>query len=262
VTLTSADVTAALPDLFGYALSLTRDRGDAEDLVQDTVVRALERADTFRGDASARTWLHRIMHHRFVDLTRRRPLVSMDPEDIAVAVDQRWREDSYTVDPQVVALRLEREDDLRDALVHLPVYYRSAVLLHDLEGFTASQVADIHDISLPAAKQRIRRGRMLLVDQLAHGAQRHLQHSGVPLRCWVARERVIDYLDGDLDEAERHTLERHLGGCPTCPPLIAALVDTQAGIERLRDPDSVLSPDLAQRVRDLLAGVPDDPGPR
>jgi RNA polymerase sigma-70 factor (ECF subfamily) len=251
MALDTKELSDAVPRLYGYALSLCRNHDVAEDLVQDTMLRALEHADSYRGDSSLQTWLHRILHHRYVDTVRSAGATSASPVDIAELVDQRWHDDSYTVDAEQVVLLAERDDELRDALAHLPVTYRSAVILHDVEDWTAAGIAEIHEVSLAAAKQRIRRGRMMLVDELAAHAQRHADLKGVPLRCWAAREKVSDYLDGDLTERERDALELHLGGCPTCPPLYAGLVGVRNGLERLRDPDTVIAPALAERLRSL-----------
>lgn len=248
------EVTEAIPGLYRYALSLTRDHDLAEDLVQDTVVKALEKADTFRGDASVQTWLHRILHHRYVDHLRATE-AAVRRDSTAERTERLWGDDSYTVDGEQVVLRAERDDELRDALSHLPVTYRSAVVLHDVEGWTAARIAEVHEISLPAAKQRIRRGRMMLVDELAAHAERHAELKGVPMRCWAVREKVTDYLDDELSPLERTTLERHLGWCPTCPPLFASLVGVRDGLERLRDPDTVITPELATRLRAIRTGL-------
>ena len=80
--------------------------------------------------------------------------------------------------------RAESREELRDALVRLPVIYRSAVVLHDVEGLTVAKIADVQGIGLPAAKQRLRRGRMMMVTTLAVGRERRQALAGVPLRCW------------------------------------------------------------------------------
>lgn len=72
--------------------------------------------------------------------------------------------------------------------------------------------------------------------------------AGVPLRCWDARRGVSDYIDGELSPERRGGLERHLGTCPTCPPLYASLVGVQATLGTLRDPDTVVAPALARRI--------------
>lgn len=69
------------------------------------------------------------------------------------------------------------------------------------------------------------------------------------MRCWEARRHVSDYLDGELEPAVARTVEQHLQGCPTCPPLYAALVATTDALRLTgRDPDTVVPPDIAQRL--------------
>lgn len=245
-------LTAALPGLLRYATWLTRDPADAEDLVQDTVLRALERGAGFRGDSAASTWLHTVMHRRFLDTVRRRAPEPTDDGALLDAVEAAWRDDAYTVDPDVVLARAETRERLREALVHVPVILRSAVLLHDLEGMTSREVAEVHGIGVPAAKQRLRRGRALLVSLLAEDEERRAAMEGVPMRCWEARSRVGDYLDDELPARERALLEEHLAGCPTCPGLYASIVGVSAAVGRLRDPDSVVPEELAERVRETL----------
>lgn len=245
-------LTAALPGLLRYATYLTRDPLAAEDLVQDTVVRALERADTFRAESSAATWLHTIMHRLFLDATRRRTPEPVEDSRLLDSVESAWRDDEYTVDPDVILARAETRDGLRDALVHLPAILRSAVLLHDLEGLTSAEVAAVHGIGVPAAKQRLRRGRAMLVSLLADDEERRAAMRGVPMRCWEARSLVGDYLDDELTQRQRGLLEQHLAGCPTCPGLYAGIVGVSAAVGRLRDPDSVVPEALSARVRAAL----------
>lgn len=242
-----------VPGLLRYARTLTRDPERAADLVQDTVLRALQHADSFRGEAAPATWLHRILHNLAVDQARRSREVAV--EDLASLAEAAWRDEAYTVDAAAVVQRSHDRAELRDALLRLPLIYRSAVVLHDAEGLTAVEIAAVHGIGLPAAKQRLRRGRMMLVTVLAEGAGRN-RVEGVPMRCWEARRQVSDYLDGELPARTRLLLERHLEGCPTCPPLYAALVGSRAGVHALRDPDEVVPEALAERITRLLAERP------
>ncbi len=248
------DLADALPDqipgLLRFTRSLVRDPQRAEDLTQETLLRALERADSFRGDAGLATWLHRIAHNLAVDRARRDREVPVD--DLADEVEARWRDDAYTVDAAEVVARAETRADLDDALIRLPVAYRAAVVLHDAEGLTVAEIADIAQISVPAAKQRLRRGRMMLVTALARGAERREALAGVPLRCWDARSQVSDYLDGLLDPGEARRVEGHLERCPTCPPLYASLVGATDALARTRgtprDTNDVIPPEQAQRI--------------
>lgn len=236
--------------LLRYARTVTRDEATAEDLVQETLARALERSDSLSDPGALRGWLFRIAHNLAVDHYRRN---REDPvADAAEAVEQRWHDDAYTVDAEAVALASERREELLDALARLPVGYRTAVVLHDAEGWTARQIAELLEISLPAAKQRLRRGRMMLVSALAAGNERRVATAGVPLRCWSARQHVSSYLDHGLAPDVARAVERHLAGCPTCPPLYASLVTARgaiAGLGSLRDSDSVVPHDVADRIR-------------
>jgi len=242
-------LSAQVPGLLRYARSITSDPRRAEDLVQDTVVRALERCASFRGGSSLATWLHRILHNLAVDQARRRREVPIDLSDGSAAerVETLWRNESYTVDSAVVLERAETAERLQDALLHLPLIYRSAVVLHDEEGLTMSDVAQIQDIALPAAKQRLRRGRMMLVSELA-SQWSPAASSGVPMRCWDARHRVSEYMDEELTQRERSLLEAHLERCPMCPPLYAGLMGVRAALSARRDSDAVVPSDLAARI--------------
>jgi RNA polymerase sigma-70 factor (ECF subfamily) len=241
-------IVAELPALMRTARALVRDQGRAEDLVNDTVVRALEKASTFRGESSVRHWLRRIMHNLAIDQFRRHGDTPVDD------VELLWRDDAYTVDAEAVVLRAETSDEVLDALVHVPYLNRAAVVLHDMEGVTVKEVADVMEVGLPAAKQRLRRGRMALVSALAAGHERRLALEGVPMRCWDARAHVSDYLDGEIEPEVARGVERHLESCPTCPPLYTALVGVTTVVAGLRDADNVVPPELAARIQAELAG--------
>lgn len=72
------------------------------------------------------------------------------------------------------------------------------------------------------------------------------------MHCWDVRQHISHYLDGTLDSSLARTVEAHLEICPTCPPLYAALVETHESMGSLRDPDSVIPPDLDSRLRASL----------
>lgn len=131
-------------------------------------------------------------------------------KDVQGEVERKWGDDSYTVDASTVVERAETREEHQDALVRLPVIYRTAVVLHDAEAMTVAEIADVQGVGLPAAKQRLRRGRMMLVDALAQGRERRDALRGVPMRCWDARSKVSDYLDDELLVSERVLVERHL----------------------------------------------------
>jgi RNA polymerase sigma-70 factor (ECF subfamily) len=241
------ELVAELPRLRAYAWSITGNRHQAEDLAQETLARALERHDTYRGDAPLGAWLRRILHNFAVDQGRRER--ETPREDVAAIADAAWRDDSWTVDAAAVVERAGTADELRDALLALPFNYRSAVVLHDMEGLTVPAIAAIQSVSLSAAKQRLRRGRMMLVAVLE---QRQIRRRDSQIsRCWDARSQISDYVDGELPDTKRRQLEAHLVRCPNCPPIYASLVGVTAAVGALGD-EAALGPTQLERTREAL----------
>jgi len=237
-------LAAELPRLVGLATRLLSDADIAEDCAQETIVGAWRRRDQLRDASALPAWLRRSLVNRIIDRSRRRH----DELDID-AIEADWKDDAYSVQPELVIERTELRDELEDALARLPVIYRLPVVLHDALGWTAAEIASSMDVGLPAAKQRLRRGRMMLVSALAASDGRREASLAQPMRCWQARRHVSSYLDDELDEALRTTVEDHLAGCPTCPPLYTSLVGVRATMGELRDTDAVVEDGIARRIR-------------
>jgi RNA polymerase sigma-70 factor (ECF subfamily) len=241
-------LAAELPRLVGLATRLLSDPDQAEDCAQETIVGAWRRRDQLRDPAALPAWLRRSLVNRIIDRSRRRH----DELDID-AVEADWQDDTYSFQPELVLERAELRDELEDALARLPAIYRLPVVLHDALGWTAAEIAGSMDVGLPAAKQRLRRGRMMLVSALAASDGRREASLAQPMRCWQARRHVSSYLDGELDDGTKSMVEEHLAGCPTCPPLYTSLVGIRATMGELRDPDAVVEDAIAQRIRERLS---------
>jgi RNA polymerase sigma-70 factor, ECF subfamily len=250
-------LASELPRLVHLATRLVRDPDQAEDCAQETIVGAWRRRDQLRDPASLAGWLRRSLVNRIIDRSR----VHHDELDID-AVEADWRDDRYSVAPERVLERAELRDELEDALARLPVIYRVTVVLHDVLGWTGIEIARAMSTGLPATKQRLRRGRMLLVSALAEDDERRRASLAQPLRCWRARRHVSAYLDGELDASTRAAVETHLEACPTCPPLYASLVGVRATLGGLRDPDTVIEDAMAIRIREQLDEQVGRPGRR
>ena len=244
-----AELAAELPRLSRLALHLVHDAGAAEDLAQEAALRAWSRRAQLREGAAIGPWLNRILVNLVIDRSRSRR------DELTISdVEERWHDDDYTVDPDRVLARAELKDELEDALVRLPAGYRTVVVLHDALGWTVTSIADSLGIGLAAAKQRLRRARMMLVSALGERDPKRTISLSQPMRCWQARRHVSEYLDGELDAGRRRAVEAHLAVCPTCPPLYAALVGVKASLGALRDPDSVVPDQIATRIAATLPG--------
>ncbi len=248
-------VAREIDGLYRYAHWLIGNEAEAEDAVGDTIVRALERRDQFRDEASLRAWLRQILYHRAIDRARHRA------HEVSVAeVERDWGDERFSVDATAVLERLETRAELVDALAHLPVHYRAVVVAHDAEGWTSAEIADVTGISLAAVKQRLRRGRMMVVNALASGEERRMANREVVMSCVDARARVSDYLDDELSADERRLLEAHLAHCVTCPPLYASLVGVRDLLGDWHDPDSVIDDAMRQRLVQRAASASHEGG--
>lgn len=141
-------ITQHLPRLRRYARALTGDRNAADDLVQDTLERALSRFHLWRQGSDLRAWLFTIMHNIYVNQTRSRIRHPHEQLDEAAADDLRARDTDWGT------LR-----DIDEALARLPGEQRSVLLLVGLEQFTYEEAARVLDIPLGTVMSRLSRGR-------------------------------------------------------------------------------------------------------
>lgn len=141
-------MTQHIPRLRRYARALTGERSAADDLVQDTLERALSRFHLWRQGSDLRAWLFTIMHNIYVNQTRSRIRHPQEPLDDSAADELRARE------PDWGELR-----DIEEALGRLPGEQRAVVLLVGLEQFSYEEAAQVLDIPLGTVMSRLSRGR-------------------------------------------------------------------------------------------------------
>lgn len=133
---------------------LLDDPRDVDEAVQDTFVQAWRNLERFRGDAAPYTWLYRIAVNEALMRRRRKTLPTSELQETTLAAT----DDAFAA--------ADTRTFLVERLRALPIDYRVAVVLRDIEGFSNEEVARLLDISLAAAKSRIHRGRMQLREEL------------------------------------------------------------------------------------------------
>ena len=157
--------------LWAVALRTTGDPEEASDALQDALISAYRRAETFRGDSAVTTWLHRIVVNASLDRLRRRavrPWVPL-PEETGETGDRSQLADSAAlIDPRDALDARETALEISDALDELPPDQRTAIVLVDLEGWSVEEAAAIMECPTGTVKSRCSRGRAKLAKRLQH----------------------------------------------------------------------------------------------
>jgi len=159
-----AEALRHLDALYAFALKLTRARDDAEDLVSDTMLRAIERWEQYRMGTNIRAWLFTILYHAFVSRKRR-----VDAREVQPLEDEDGRPVFEVVgeaDPEGNFYDSFLDEGIVAAIGALPEEYRSAVVMSDLHGLRYAEIAGVLGVPEGTVKSRLFRGRRLLQERL------------------------------------------------------------------------------------------------
>jgi RNA polymerase sigma-70 factor, ECF subfamily len=160
------DVLPLLPNLYAAALRMTRNPADAEDLVQDTYLRAFRGFSGFKEGTNLKAWLYRILTNSFINTYRkkqRQPQTVEGPDDI----DEWYLFDklggrNVELSAETEVLDKIPDEAVKGALESLPENFRLPVLLADVEGFSYKEIAEIMDTPIGTVMSRLHRGRKAL----------------------------------------------------------------------------------------------------
>ena len=177
--------------LYTAARRMTRNQADAEDLVQETYLKAYRAFGSFEEGTNLRAWLYRILTNTYINTYRarqRRP-IETDVEDIEdLYLYHRMADDTGTMSRSAEDEALSRitDVDLKEALESLPDVFRIAVLLADVEGFSYAEIAEITEVPIGTVMSRLHRGRKALQKALLPYAE---AHGLLPAAAAAAEER-------------------------------------------------------------------------
>jgi RNA polymerase sigma-70 factor (ECF subfamily) len=204
------------PGVYRFGLKMCRDPEDAKDVLQDTLLAAARGIREFRGASSLSTWLYTIA--RSFCIKKRRgamtsALVSLDDEPGAAQVR------SNEVPPDDAAETRELGAALEGAIASLAPMYREVVLLRDVEGLSAVEVAEVLELTVDAVKSRLHRARADVRSKLTRFLpSSDLPSSDVPssATCPNVVAMFSRYLEGDIGAEECAAMERHIASCKRC----------------------------------------------
>lgn len=164
--------------IYRYVLGLVKSPAEAEDLTQDTFLRAYRHGDSLRDPEAVRGWLYRIATHMCLDrLRQRKPLISLDSEEDEDRVEPPV---SNSPSPLEISERKETSACIQRCLDFLPDKYRAVILLHEAHSLTAPEIADLLGVTLTTVKIRLHRARRQLQRVMERGCAISNDNRGVP----------------------------------------------------------------------------------
>lgn len=199
--------------VYRFGMKMCRDPEDAKDILQETLLAAARGVGEFRGAASLTTWLYTIARS-FCIKKRRRSKFAPAEQSLEGSAAETARLADPTRAPDEALAGKQVEQALEQAIAALEPMYREVLVLRDLEGLTAPEVAEILGLGVPAVKSRLHRARAAVRAQLAPLLAP--AESPAPASCPDVVTLFSQYLEGELGPDTCATMERHLESCAHC----------------------------------------------
>lgn len=160
--------------LFGVILNYTKNPADAEEILQDTFLKIINKIDTFREGSPLWPWMRRIaINNAIMWLRKNKPKQekTLNFEDMTPAFNNQgeFKEPvfSWTLDPEDLYMNSELATELYNAIQSLPVEYRVPLVLKDVEGYSLKQISSLIQLKEPTTKTRIHRARSFVRERIS-----------------------------------------------------------------------------------------------
>jgi len=164
-----AEALPLLPGMYSAAYRLTRNPSDAEDLVQETFLRAYRAFHQFEPGTNLKAWLYRILMNTFINSYRKRqrePQTVSDEEIADWYLYSKMNEAGLEPSAETAVIESLPDEEVQEALSSLPEQFRAAVLLADVEGFSYKEISEITGVPIGTVMSRLHRGRKALQKRL------------------------------------------------------------------------------------------------
>jgi RNA polymerase sigma-70 factor, ECF subfamily len=200
--------------VYRFGLKMCRDPEDAKDVLQDTLLSVARNVRDFRGGSSISTWLYSVARSFCVKKRRKSKFAPKEAPSALDSAAEQVVDSNMTAEEVIASKQVERA--LEAAIGALEPIYREVLLLRDVEGLTAPEVARVTGASVQAVKSRLHRARLSVRAQIA-------PLLGIPTDLPVTAGTCPDvlalfssHLEGDINAETCAEMERHVEACPRC----------------------------------------------
>jgi RNA polymerase sigma-70 factor (ECF subfamily) len=231
--------------VFSFSMKVCGQREDAEDTMQEVLLKSVPYLPRFTSPQALSVWLYKVAKNRCLMSRRRSKFAPRQELALEQLMPDRQELQSLAGGslvenngntPESAALRGERAQWLREAILRLPPAYRLILVLHDMEELSDQEIAKITGLRPGTVRVRLHRARLYLRNELSQrgafqgGGRRKKSRSGVqkPRSCRELFAALSDYFDEKLDDSMCEKIERHMGGCSPCHAFLATLEHTIA----------------------------------
>ncbi|MFL5300781.1 MAG: sigma-70 family RNA polymerase sigma factor [Anaeromyxobacteraceae bacterium] len=237
--------------VFRFGVKMCGGEEEAKDVLQETFLAAARGVREFRGASSVSTWLYAIARSFCIKGRRTSKFAPAHVESLSDVARQADEVPDPGRGPDEMAAGAQVKSALQDAISALDPMYREVLVLRDVEGLSAAEVAEITNVSVDAVKSRLHRARISVRERLAPllGIHQAAQPATQEKDCPDVVELFSRHLEGEISGSVCTTLEQHLLGCDRCRARCDSL---RATLSLCSHSGDEVPPRVEQSVRDAL----------
>lgn len=202
--------------VYRFGMKMCRDPEDAKDVLQDTLLAMARGVRDFRGASSLSTWLYTIARSFCIKKRRKSKFAPDEERSLETATGQTTNLADAAEGPDEALAGKQVEQALERAIAGLDPMYREVLLLRDVEGLTAPEVAEVLGVTTQAVKSRLHRARLTVRERVAPLLGVTAEVAPAPDTCPDVLTMFSQHLEGDVSSDLCAQMERHLEVCGRC----------------------------------------------
>ncbi len=245
--------------IYRFGMRFCGDASDAEDVTQETLLAMAKALPRFEGRASLSTWLYSVARSFCIKKRRKSKFAPNELQPLDEAAE-RSREPTKSAagEPEAALEAKQLEHELERAIRGLDPEQREVLILRDIEGLSAAEVAQVLDLSVSAVKSRLHRARLKVREHMAPFLRSDPLPQAAGSQCPDVLSLYSRHLEGEIEASVCQAMQAHVEACPRCSAVCDSLKQTLALCGAAST--AQVPPEVQQAVRRALREFLADPG--